>query len=88
MDEFNLKGLNKYVSHFKEAIFRILDLENSGKTNYQKIESENEKDSTAENVSEIKKNANILYGLVHARYIQTTKGLKLMVKNNIKFSKE
>jgi hypothetical protein len=31
MDEFNLKGLNKYVNFFKEAIFRILDLEQSGK---------------------------------------------------------
>ncbi len=80
MDEFNLKGLSKHVTNFKKILFTILDLEQSGNIlliiNCLNIESDTE---MAENKEETRKNSIFLFGLIHARYIQTTKGMKKMV---------
>jgi len=41
--------------------------------------SESEEDEMIEDEAEIKKSAEVVYGLIHARYIQTTKGMKQML---------
>lgn len=68
LDDFNLKGLNSYIPNLRHAIYYIL--------NYEVSDSE---DDPAENEQDIGKYAEMAYGLVHARYIQTPKGMKQMM---------
>lgn len=67
LDEFNLTGLD-YVPHYRHALDMILDLEPVD-------ESARE---AKENKEEIEKAAEILYGLIHSRFILTNKGLARM----------
>lgn len=66
-DEFNLTGLSSMVPFYDNAIDMILDLESPG-----------EEDLTEEQQHMVESAAETLYGLIHARFITTHRGLKLM----------
>lgn len=66
-DEFNLTGLATMVPFYDHAIDMILDLE-----------SPNEDVLTEEQQHMVESAAETLYGLIHARFITTHRGLKLM----------
>ncbi|KAJ0242657.1 Casein kinase II subunit beta-1 [Hirschfeldia incana] len=62
-DDFNLCGLSSVVPYYEYALDFILDLESSHEEQNELIESA----------------AEMLYGLIHARYILTPKGLAAML---------
>ena len=64
-DRFNLTGLNVDVQHYQYALDLITDVFDF--------------DCDDEMREQIEKSARHLYGLVHARYITTTRGLAKMV---------
>ncbi|RNF01065.1 putative dynein heavy chain [Trypanosoma rangeli] len=66
-DEFNLTGLSTMVSFYHYALDLILDLE-----------TQNSARLTAEQQRLVESSAETLYGLIHARFITTQRGLKLM----------
>ncbi|WKX97662.1 hypothetical protein Q1695_013379 [Nippostrongylus brasiliensis] len=68
-DNFNLTGLSDYVPKFREALDKILDLE----------PDDSGEDSDGDS-SEIEKLAERLYGLIHARFILSNRGLSLMLQ--------
>ncbi len=70
LDEFNLKGLSKYVPSLRKVIYYILSMETS--------ESDEDADM-GESEEQVNKYAQLIYGLMHARYIQSSKGMKQMV---------
>ncbi|SHO78494.1 Similar to S.cerevisiae protein CKB2 (Beta' regulatory subunit of casein kinase 2 (CK2)) [Malassezia sympodialis ATCC 42132] len=65
LDRFNLTGLNSEVHHYLYALDLITDAldENISDSNRDQIETQ----------------ARILYGLIHARYVVTTRGLAKML---------
>ncbi|WAQ87345.1 hypothetical protein PtA15_8A249 [Puccinia triticina] len=65
-DDFNLTGLTTYVPFYKEALEMILD-----------VEPEDDSVKVPE-VSLVESSAEILYGLIHQRYIMTRQGLSQM----------
>ena len=66
-DDFNLTGLNSMVPYYDLDLDLILD-------------AETEIDSMPEDKQEIVETAaEVLYGLIHARYILTSKGMLYMV---------
>ncbi|KAI7828421.1 casein kinase II regulatory subunit-domain-containing protein [Kickxella alabastrina] len=67
-DEFNLTGLSQTVNFYVEALDMILD-----------AEDENEDPQYADEIETIDSSAEILYGLIHARYILTRAGQDQMV---------
>ncbi|KAJ2159321.1 casein kinase 2 regulatory subunit [Coemansia sp. RSA 552] len=66
-DEFNLTGLRQSVNYYVEALDMILD-----------IEDENDDPLDADEIEAIDASAEILYGLIHARYVLTRNGLHQM----------
>ncbi|KAF9075718.1 casein kinase II regulatory subunit-domain-containing protein [Rhodocollybia butyracea] len=66
-DDFNLTGLNTMVPFWKEAMEMVLDVEPDEDT------------SKIPDVSIVESSAEMLYGLVHQRYILTRAGLSTMV---------
>ncbi|KAH9951628.1 casein kinase II regulatory subunit-domain-containing protein [Amylocystis lapponica] len=66
-DDFNLTGLNAMVPFWKEAMEMVLDVE------------PDEDASKIPDVSIVEASAELLYGLVHQRYILTRAGLQAMV---------
>uniref|UniRef100_A0A0W0FK04 Casein kinase II subunit beta n=2 Tax=Moniliophthora roreri TaxID=221103 RepID=A0A0W0FK04_MONRR len=66
-DDFNLTGLNTMVPFWKEAMEMVLDVE------------PDEEASKIPDVSIVESSAEMLYGLVHQRYILTRVGLQAMV---------
>ncbi|KAI8136759.1 casein kinase II, regulatory subunit [Fennellomyces sp. T-0311] len=68
-DGFNLTGLAQQVPLYKEALELILDLERE----------EDEMSSTIPDVSILQPHAELLYGLIHQRYINTKAGLVQML---------
>ncbi|KAF9485296.1 hypothetical protein BDN70DRAFT_871319 [Pholiota conissans] len=68
-DDFNLTGLNTMVPFWKEAMEMVLD-----------VEPEDEDTSKIPDVSIIESSAEMLYGLVHQRYILTRVGLQAMAE--------
>lgn len=68
LDEYNLKGLHKYVPNLNLVISIIVDFEkNIGEVDMN------------DNKNELNNQAILIYGLIHARYLRTTKGLQLIV---------
>ena len=67
-DDFNLTGLPNMVPFFDHAIDMILDLETP----------KGQEDLSDEQLQMVESAAETLYGLIHARFITTTRGLKLM----------
>ncbi|KAJ2779186.1 casein kinase 2 regulatory subunit [Coemansia javaensis] len=68
-DEFNLTGLNQDVSYYNEALETILD-----------GEEDSEDPLDADEIEEINAASEVLYGLIHARFILTRNGLRLMAE--------
>lgn len=66
-DDFNLTGLNGLVPFYKEALEMILDVEPQ------------EDSLKIPDVSIVESSAELLYGLIHQRYILTKQGLQQMV---------
>lgn len=69
VDRFNLTGLNVEVEHYQHALDLITDVF--------------ELDADEELRDAIEKSAHHLYGLAHARFITTIRGLGKMVSGSI-----
>lgn len=67
-DRFNLTGLNTEVQYYQHALDLVTDVFD--------FECEDEMRD------QIEKSARHLYGLIHARFITTTRGLAKMVRSN------
>lgn len=67
-DRFNLTGLNTEVQYYQYALDLITDVFD--------LDCDDDMRET------IEKSARHLYGLIHARYIVTTRGLAKMVRKN------
>ncbi|KAI0030709.1 casein kinase II regulatory subunit-domain-containing protein [Vararia minispora EC-137] len=67
-DDFNLTGLNAMVPFWKEAMEMVLDVE------------PDEDSAKIPDVSIVEASAELLYGLVHQRYILTRAGLQAMAE--------
>jgi casein kinase II subunit beta len=63
-DKFNLTGLSEVVTHYDRALDLIL---------------ENDIEDDPELLQEVERSAELLYGLIHARYIATPRGTEAMV---------
>ena len=66
-DNFNLHGLREKVQHFNEAMHMLLN-----------SESPDSDDLNDQNFLEIYQSAMDLYGLIHARFILSPRGLAMM----------
>lgn len=71
-DAFNLVGLSPYIPYYEYALDLITD-------------REAEEDLTVEQRDIIEADADNLYGLIHARYILTNRGLQKMVRGPLHF---
>ncbi|KAG0124289.1 casein kinase II regulatory subunit-domain-containing protein [Tuber indicum] len=65
-DDFNLTGLGQMVPMYKEALEMILD-----------VEPEDDSD-IASDLSVIESSAELLYGLIHQRFITSRQGIQMM----------
>lgn len=67
-DDFNLSGLASQVPYYEYALDLILD-----------VESPNDEMMTEEQHEIIESSAEMLYGLIHARYILTSRGMNAVL---------
>lgn len=77
-DDFNLTGLNGIVPYYDYALDLILDIEPPADQNLTQMQQEM-----------IESAAEMLYGLIHSRYILTTKGMAAMLEKyqNVQFGR-
>lgn len=77
-DDFNLTGLSSIVPYYDYALDIILDIETPNDSNLTQTQQEM-----------IESAAEMLYGLIHARYILTTKGMAAMLEKyqNVDFGR-
>jgi casein kinase II subunit beta len=77
-DDFNLSGLSSQVPYYDHALDLILD-----------VESPNDEMLTEEQNELVESAAEMLYGLIHVRYILTSKGLTAMLEKckNVDFGR-
>ena len=68
-DDFNLTGLSAQVPYYEYALDTILDAENTTTPRFSKEQQES-----------IESAAELLYGLIHARFIITPRGLSAMLE--------
>ncbi|PVU96979.1 hypothetical protein BB559_002167 [Furculomyces boomerangus] len=69
-DDFNLTGLSQMVNYYNEALDIILDIDNE----------EDEDKLEGSEMAMVEMSADVLYGLIHARYIITRMGLQQMAE--------
>ena len=70
-DAFNTSGLNIEQNHAKSALNQLLDM-GSGESDSESFDSDSE--------DEIERCTEVIFGLLHARYIFTAEGVKEMTK--------
>lgn len=82
-DDFNLTGLSLQVPYYREALYTILDYQvetaednNGGATSV--ANGGNTKKTELPNKALLSSSAELLYGLIHARYIVSKPGLSAM----------
>ncbi|KAL3696728.1 hypothetical protein R1sor_010804 [Riccia sorocarpa] len=77
-DDFNLSGLSSQVPYYDYALDLILD-----------VESPNDDMLTEEQNEMVESAAEMLYGLIHVRYILTSKGMNAMLEKikNVDFGR-
>ena len=68
-DDFNLTGLNSQVPYYEYALDTILDVESPASANFS-----DEQQEAIENAAEL------LYGLIHARFAITPRGMGAMLE--------
>lgn len=86
-DDFNLTGLASLVPFYKEAMEMVLDVE-PGASAHSRLHARADHHARAEedemhrvpDVSIVESSAELLYGLIHQRYILTRQGLQQMVR--------
>lgn len=88
-DDFNLTGLSSLVPFYKEAMEMVLDVEAGKSRTFTLAQSQHilnsawnvteEEAHRVPDVSIVESSAELLYGLIHQRYIITRQGLQQMV---------